>query len=326
MAIKGVSEVVRLPRLGKIRLGIKKETNAGVTYPTPTDYFVCPDEVRKIFGEKPKELRVMFPTEDESQWSSQYLRCYSASRGLICRGDGESALARIDVSTGEIAAKDAINTELKEITCRPDDCPYYERGQCKKVMNLQFLLPDCPGFGVYQLDTSSFNSIVNINSTLKLIRGICGRLSMIPLSLKLVEQEVQPEGRKKTVRVLNLSAPYSLTEIQRYARLPAAESLILPPPDSEAPDDLFPDGVLDNIKPPTEFPEVDTEMLWLWDKVKGRIWQLDISDSQIADWFQRTYKLIIGLADFEAPKPPSQLTREQLAHFYKAIEHYSITG
>ena len=61
--IKGISEVVRLPHLGKIRLGIKKEKADGIPYPSPTDYFACPDEVRKVFGEKPKELRIMFPTE-----------------------------------------------------------------------------------------------------------------------------------------------------------------------------------------------------------------------------------------------------------------------
>jgi len=59
--IKGISEVVRLPRLGKIRLGIRKKNADGIPYPSPTDYFVCPDEVRKVFGERPRELRIMFP-------------------------------------------------------------------------------------------------------------------------------------------------------------------------------------------------------------------------------------------------------------------------
>ena len=54
-------------------------------------------------------------------------------------------------------------------------------------MNLQFLLPDCHGFGVYQLNTTSFYSIVNVNSSLELIRRTCGRLAVIPLLLKLVE-------------------------------------------------------------------------------------------------------------------------------------------
>ena len=244
MPIKGISEIVRLPRLGKIRLGIKKENASGVSYPFPTEYFVCPEEVRKVFGEKPRELRVMFPTEDPTQWASQYLRCYSASRGLVCRGDGETAVAKIDIRTGEIAGKESIETEMKEITCNPAKCAYYQKGQCRRVMNLQFLLPDCPGFGVYQLDTSSFFSIVNVNSGLELIRGTCGRLSMLPLSLKLIEQEVQPEGKKKTVRVLRLTAPYSLAEIQRYAQIPPGQALLLPPPDNEAPDDLFPPEVL----------------------------------------------------------------------------------
>ena len=110
--IKGVSEIVRLPRLGKIRLGIKRETDSGTPCPSPTDYFVCPEEVRKVYGEKPRELRIMFPTEDESQWASQFLKCYSATRGLVCRGDGEMAMARVDTRSGEIATREAIDTEL----------------------------------------------------------------------------------------------------------------------------------------------------------------------------------------------------------------------
>ena len=323
MAIKGVSDVVRLPRLGKIRLGIKKETDNGTPYPSPTDYFVCPAEVKKVFGEKPKELRIMFPTNDQSQWASQYLRCYSASRGLICRGDGESAVARIDTKTGEIATRDAEDTELREVVCSPHNCTFYQRGQCRRVMNLQFLLPDCPGFGVYQLDTSSFHSIVNVNSSLELISGICGRLSMIPLSLKLVEQEVQPEGRRKTVRVLSLTAPYTLTEIQKYAQIPPGQTLLLPPPDSEAPDDLFPDEILETKESTKDTAQMDEELVWLWDKAKSKIWQFDIQDSQIANWFQRNYRIEAALSDFDSPLPPAKFTAEQLQRFCKAIEHYA---
>ena len=323
MSIKGVSEVVRLPRLGKIRLGIRKEGDGGVTYPSPTDYFVCPEEVRKVFGQKPRELRIMFPTDDQSQWASQFLRCYSASRGLICRGDGETAVARVDIRTGEIATRDATDTELREIFCNPNSCAYYQRSQCRRVMNLQFLLPDCPGFGVYQLDTSSFHSIVNINSSLEFIRGICGRLSMIPLSLKLVEQEVQPEGKRKTVRVLSLTAPYSLAEIQRYAQTPPGQALLLPPPDSEAPDDLFPDEVLGSKELTEDIHSVDKELVQLWDKAKSKVWRLEILDSQIANWFERNYHLNVRLSDFDSPMPPLKFTVEQLSHFCRAVERYA---
>jgi hypothetical protein len=323
MAIKGVSDVVRLPRLGKIRLGIKKENDSGVPYPCPTDYFVCPQEVRKVFGEKPRELRIMFPTDDQTQWASQYLRCYSASRGLICRGDGETAVAKTDILTGEIATKESIETELKEVTCNPSKCAYYQEARCRRVMNLQFLLPDCPGFGVYQLDTGSFYSIVNVNSSLELIRGTCGRLSMIPLCLKLVEQEVQPEGKKKTVRVLSLTAPYSLVEIQKYAQMPPGQVLLLPPPDNEAPDDLFPDEVLSAGKPTKGIVAQNKKLILLWDRVKSKIWQMDVQDSQIANWFRKNYELDIRLSDFDLLYPPSKISAEQLGHFLKTLERYS---
>ena len=320
MSIKGVSEVIRLPRLGKIRLGIRRENDSGITYPVPTDYFVCPDEVKKVFGDKPVELRVMFPTEDEKQWSGQYLRCYSASRGLICRGDGETALARIDVHTREIASKESTETELREITCNPAKCAYYQKVQCRRVMNLQFILPDCPGFGVYQLDTGSFFSIVNVNSCLELIRGVCGRLSMIPLSLKLVEKEVQVLGKAKTVRVLSLTAPYSLIEIQKYARIPPGQVLLLPAPDGEAPDDLFPEEVLGGTDAREHHLTADKELVNLWQRAKSRVWRLEVRDSQIADWFRRNHKLDVRLSDFDLIEPPSQVTAESLEHFLKTLE------
>ncbi len=323
MPIKGVTGVVRLPRLGKIRLGIKKENADGIPYPCPTDYFVCPEEVKKVFGEKPQELRIMFPTDDQAQWASQYLRCYSASRGLVCRGDGETAVARIDIRSGDIANRNSAETELKEIPCNPAKCGYYQSARCRRVMNLQFLLPDCPGFGVYQLDTSSFYSIVNVNSCLELIRGTCGRLSMLPLALRLVEQEVQPEGKKKTARVLNLTAPYSLAEIQRYAQVPPGQVLLLPPPDNEAPDDLFPDEVIGDEGTTKRGLVADKELQLLWDRVKSKAWQMDIQDYQVSSWFQKNCGLEVHLSDLDLVAPPSRIKAEDLDRFLKILERYT---
>jgi hypothetical protein len=324
MAIKGVSEVVRLPRLGKIRLGIKKEGDAGTIYPSPTDYFVCPDEVKKVFGDKPKELRIMFPTDDESQWATQYLKCYSATRGLICRGDGDTAIARVDISTGTIAIKEASNTELREIPCNPDTCVFYQRSQCRRVMSLQFLLPDCPGFGVYQLNTSSFHSIVNVNSSIKLIRGICQRISMIPLSLKLIEQVVQPEGVKKTVHVLSLTASYTLAEIQKYAQIPPGQALLLPSPDTEAPDDLFPQEILerDKCEIPGELPTVDEVLLQAWYKVKKQLKKREVQSAQVSLWFDQFHDVEVTLIDFEAAVPPAKFTADMLSRFYDVLVAY----
>jgi hypothetical protein len=187
-------------------------------------------------------------------------------------------------------------------------------------MNLQFLLPDCSGFGVYQLDTTSFHSIKNINSALTFIRGICQRVSMIPLSLELVAQAVQPEGLFKTAYVLNLTCPFSLTEIQQYAQIPPGQALLVPPPDSEAPDDLFPEEVTrpaGNVKVTTAS---DEQLLDLWAKAKSKIWHFDIQDYQIANWFQKTYHLTVRLKDFDPVEPPAKFTAKILSDFCQSID------
>jgi len=248
MSIKGLSENVRLPRLGKIRLGIKVDGQK--TYPKAVDYFVIPPEVQAKYGDKPKELPIMFPTENPEQWSSQFYRCYSNMRGLICKGDGERALAVVDTATGEFAGRDAKATELKDIPCDPDKCPKHTSDACKPVMNLQFLLPEVPGLGIWQLDTSSINSIKNINSAVALIQGVCGRISMMPLTLKVEPMEVSPDGKKKSIYVLQLTNQESLIEtLGKLQALPVGKAL-LPEPDAEAPDDLFPQAVVE--EPPAK--------------------------------------------------------------------------
>ena len=322
MPIKGISEIVRLPRLGKIHLGFKKKNDEGVSYPMPTDYFVCPEEVRKVFGEKPKELRIMFPTEDATQWASQYLRRYSRNGRLLCRGDGETSIARTDILTGEITSSECATTELREITCNPARCVSYQRGDCRRVLNLQFLLPDCPGFGVYQLDTSSFYSMVNVNSTLELISGTCGRLSMLPLSLKLIGQEDRFVAKNQTFKILSLTAPYSLFEIQKFAQVPPGQVLLLPAPDGEAPDDLFPKvKSRQNAIPPNS--QCDNELLHLWDKAKRLANQIDMQHYQVVHYFSKYYRIEVNLHDFEASEPSAKFTVENLSGFIKDIERHT---
>ena len=187
-------------------------------------------------------------------------------------------------------------------------------------MNLQFLLPDCPGFGVYQLDTSSYHSMKNINSTIAFLRGICQRVSMIPLSLQLVEQVVQPEGFEKIAYVLSLTCPYSLAEIQKYAQVPPGRMLLPPAPDSEAPDDLFPDEIL---KQESEISFHDDELIHLWDKVKKLVWQTDMQNYQVAHYFSKYHHMEAELKDFDSPLPPDKFTVENIASFIKDIERHT---
>jgi len=253
MPIKGISETRRLPRLGKIHTGVKKSkvvNGREVTYPSAVDYFVFPednplyDDLVKVFGEKPKELRILIPVEDEERWCSQYYRAYSQTRGLICKGDGDTALRMVDIRTGALANRNTTEAVLKEVPCAGRDCPDYE-DSCREIMNLQFLLPEVPGLGVWQIDTSSINSIRNINSAADLVKRIYGRVSMIPLLLTLEPQEVQDsEGKRRTVNVLNLRTNRTLLEMMETVTKPAPEMLKagqeLPVPDDEVPEMVIP--------------------------------------------------------------------------------------
>jgi len=170
---------------------------------------VCPEEVQTVYGEKPRTLNVMFPIEDVAPWEiifPQYLKKYSSSRGLVCKGNGETAML-LNEKTGE----------MTEIECSPENCEEYcaKPPRCRQVAMLQFLLPDVPGLGVWQIDTSSFHSIINVNSGLATIKSAYGRISFVPLELSVVPKEVSPSGKKKNVYVLQLTSTHSLVQLSQ---------------------------------------------------------------------------------------------------------------
>ena len=238
--------------MGKIRLGIKVTGLNGREYPKAVDYFVCPPEVQAVYGEQPTALDILLPVDNADLIASTWYKAYSASRGLVCRGDGIAANRLIDSShktvesgtgvlTGPIASRDAPSTEMAlGITCPGRACPYYESKRCRELMSLQFLMPTVPGLGVWQLDTSSYHSILNIYNGMELVRGIFGTAAMIPLKLSLEPLEVSPEGRRKTVRVLYLRSDATLAQIAESMAKPLVPSL-MPEPDEEREGLLFPD-------------------------------------------------------------------------------------
>lgn len=263
--IDKISDIRRLPRLGKIRLGIKKEGQKG-PYPSATDYFVCPEEVKSVHGDAPRELPVMFPSDDIELIAPQWFKCYSYSQGLICRGDGKHCRRKVDTETGDFANRDTKEWVMTDGICEPEHCPMLGSKQCRKMMSLLFILHEAPGLGVYQLDTSSFYSIVNINSQLApggFLRHFTGnRIAFIPLILSVEPQEVTPPGvSRKTVHVLNVRADVKLADIIMISRQKPAQVLLPTLEEEEPPEDLYPGEVLEQAEEPTgETTEVKPEV------------------------------------------------------------------
>jgi len=266
MPIKGLSEQRRLPRLGKIRLGIKKRNKNGVEYPSSTDYLVCPPEVQAVYGEKPKQLDVIIPVEDEEIWANQYYRQYSRSRGLICKGDGITCRRMVDTQTGAIAGRETQSIIWQEgLPCTGKECPDYQSKACQEVMNLQFLLPKVDGLGVWQIDTGSINSIKNINSDAEMIRAMCNRVSWIPLTLSLEPTEVNnpDDGKKKTVYCLRLRYNGNAESLLKASEKPRLQVLLAAPAEDEAPEDRHLSlGTPEKLEEVKAIAEQDAEDFW----------------------------------------------------------------
>jgi hypothetical protein len=253
--IKGLSEVRRLPRLGKIRLGIKKVTSTGKEYPAEIDYFRLDpktpselenknliDEFHRLYGDKPKQIKIMFPLPDPAMFFPQFYKRYAGSV-LRCKGDGETAgcISREFAEGLKIIGTD-LETGGVRVECKGQDCPYYtsKPKRCGESAALSVLLPELKGAGVWEIMTGSFHSIVNVNSCLEYIRAIAGRVHMIPLTLERREQAITYEGRQTKHYILHVSMDMALADLQRFALIdPTKIALQLPEPEIDKEDILF---------------------------------------------------------------------------------------
>jgi len=271
MAIKGLSEIRRLPRLGKIRLGVKKKTAAGVEYPSEVNYFICDpgtpseeenkkirEEFEKLYGEQPKSIRIMFPVANPEVYFPQFYKRYGSGASLKCKGDGETARCGTEGFAQGLAVVRKDEMGLPVVKCLGKDCIYYKSKECSEVGTLQILLPELPGAGVWQISTGSFHSIVNLNSCIDYIIQVCGRAHMIPLQLERRMQETQHNGKKSKHYMLHINMDFRLVDLQKYAMIEPTKMLLeLPPPEDEKTDILFRENVEINpeVEPPCEYPE-----------------------------------------------------------------------
>lgn len=223
--IRGLSEKRRLPRLGKIRLGVKALSKGGQTYPVEVDYFIVPPEVAAKYGPKPKALDIMIPIPDRDLFFPQ-ARIWWAAGGLKCKGDGQVGYRRTD------------HGGIETLDCRT--CPVYQQ-QCFDRAHLLVMLPKVNLGGYYQIDTGSINSMIDIPSCLETIEAMVGRYHLIPLVLTRVPRVTFGGGHRATHYPLmitpgttDLGWINALRTDQSKLFSPATE-LVLAPPAEEPP-------------------------------------------------------------------------------------------
>ena len=207
--IKGLSEIRRLPRLGKIRLGERRTSRGGKEYPAALGHFKFDEEsvqeypaIVKLYGSEPTELDIVLPLDETEKVFPQAYKLYGSGRGLKCKGDGERAFQRVcsKCNSTDCDCEDPA-FEFTETAC---PCKLKDTGHCRPMGSLMVMLPKVSLAGVWQIDTSSYHSIVDLNSGIDFVRALCGRVAMIPLKLRLVARTVHPEGQATTVHTLQL--------------------------------------------------------------------------------------------------------------------------
>ncbi len=182
-----------LPRLGMIKLGVrltKEIKGEEVEYPSEVDYFVVPEEVQKAYGEKPKELRIMFPSDDIEMIAPRSFKYYRSNR-LGCKGNGETALCyRGDLTPSHTLINEADREgsihEQIGVECV---CPLFNNAKksCNIVLDLMFMLPDVSLGGIYQISTRSSLNRQRIDDYFEYLMSLVGRIQRLPLLLSREE-------------------------------------------------------------------------------------------------------------------------------------------
>jgi len=256
--IKGISARRRLPRLGKIRLGVKAiSKKSGKEYPKETSYFVVPPEVARVYGDQPTILDVMFPMNDVAACFPQMYAHFGKSRGIKCMGDGENALR--------------YNDEKKTMEPRECPCEKLETKECSQRAFLRVILPKVNMGGIYQVDIGSINSITDINSGIDYIRALMmealgvDRFALIPLTLERKPIETHHEGQKQTHYTLRLYPNITIDQLNKLKgdnRLLSPPQYALPAPVIENP--AIDEGAVVEIEEDEQPNETHTEPLPSW--------------------------------------------------------------
>jgi hypothetical protein len=214
--IKDVTNKVKLPIGGRIKLGIIKiSPRTGEEYPFETEFFVCPPEVRKIFGDEPTEITVFFPIADRKKVFQQSYERYGKNKALQCWGDGITA-QKLNLEDGSWEDRKCPCEHLR----KGDGTDAKEKRGCSKRGHLRFMIPSVSIGTFYELIVGGTVSFQEINSALMLAdKTTAGHWAMIPFRMQRVQKRLKIPGTAKMRAhwVVTLEPTSSLEEIRRVA-------------------------------------------------------------------------------------------------------------
>lgn len=202
------------------------------------------DQFKSLYGVKPTRIMIMFPPVDRDIFFQVFNKRYGSSAMLKCRGDGNGSVGEMIGEATCAIPEYAQGLEVigqnemgqTKVKCFGPDCFYQQSRECHRVGSLQVLLPELDAVGVWQLTTGSYNSIVNMQSAIDWLIGMCGRYQMIPVPLIRMPQEIAHNEKGKqskgTHYILQIDLQVSIASLQKAALIaPEKAMLALPEPE-----------------------------------------------------------------------------------------------
>ncbi len=233
-SIAGVTNRFQIPRIGKIRLGVRAQTATG-TAPKEVPHFVVPPEVARVYGAQPTSLLIMFPLNDRNEIFPQENVWYGTGTGKKCYGDGTEGHCLWAHLPATGTPKPPPPADPNQRITIPCPCPLYRDKACTPKGLLRFFLPQISLSGIYEIGTPSIANLVRINSALTLLQNLLGKLAMVPLTLYREPVKMQWNGSLRTHYLLALKFEGDLQAVEQIRNGATIAVPALPPAPGEQP-------------------------------------------------------------------------------------------
>lgn len=191
-----------LPEIGKIKIGEKRKNAQGKEYPAAIDYFratgAFESEFKKKFGDKPKELKVVFLSNDIAEVCNQRFECWTNGKRWGY-GDGES-FTIWDPTAGS-DKKGGYVPNLPKTDPRIANAGIWD-----EMLTLRFVLLEMPGImGTWSFQTKA--KAVTIPAIVKAFDFVtekAGSIIGFPFSLIIEKKIGYNPGEPKSYPVVSL--------------------------------------------------------------------------------------------------------------------------
>lgn len=202
----------RIPRVGKLRLGIKIErmsNGRAVQFPSGVDYFVVNEDqstnrqsaesFHEVYGDEPRELDIVLPAPRVEDVLEGAWRSYGTGGKLKrkCTGPGGECVTRDENGDWQAGA----------CACQAEGLdPEDKKRHCQQRWTLTVMLMRVAGVGCWQLDTGSQMAAEGLTASLRMLEQFRGHLQGAKATLRVVPRQVAPDGEVKTVYIAELGS------------------------------------------------------------------------------------------------------------------------